>query len=715
MISLQLYIEGQEVELHDSESVVLNQSLQDVRDISKVFTDFTRTFNVPASKRNNKIFKHFYNYNIVGFDARNKQQASLYLNYKTFKTGKVKLEGVQLKNNNPINYRITFYGNTVELKDLLGDDKLANLDVLGDTELTYSGAQIKADMQSGKDISIDADTIDDAVIYPLITHTDRLFYDSGTDTANTFNLSVGSANKGLVATQLKPAIRVYAILKAITNKYNINFSTDFFSKTNNIFYKLYLWLHRKKGEVFDEERPEYEYRVHNFAVQSGSSTLAQDFNQFHFFNRRNKTRFISVKVTAPSVDYKVRVYEGKNIFFEGEFNGDSEPISISEQKQLSIPPNSVLGNKISVSIITASQGTFSVDMRIKDIDSGILPVTGRGSIISTNYSINIVKVSLQQEMPDIKIIDFLTGLFKMFNLTAFYENNAIKILPLDDFYASSTRSFDITEYLDKETSEVNSVMPFKNIDFKYNSTGSFLADNHNKANLLEWGTLSYENDGVSEGDSYTIEVPFEHHKFERLKDVSGGYTTVQWGWSVDPKKEEYIGEPLLFYGHKVTGGTAIGVQELAGGSVTSIDDYFIPSNQVDPTQESQSINFGSQVSEYTRTSVDASLFSTYYKTYILDTFNQRRRISKYKAYLPISVISELKLQDKIQIFNNLYKINTISTNFENGLTDLELINEVADFTLPFSTFDNDIPVLVSDDLLTADNTVIRASNSIERI
>jgi len=85
MISLQLYIEGQEVELHDSESVVLNQSLQDVRDISKVFTDFTRTFNVPASKRNNKIFKHFYNYNIVGFDARNKQQASLYLNYKTLK------------------------------------------------------------------------------------------------------------------------------------------------------------------------------------------------------------------------------------------------------------------------------------------------------------------------------------------------------------------------------------------------------------------------------------------------------------------------------------------------------------------------------------------------------------------------------------------------------------------------------------------------------
>ena len=58
-LQLQLYIEGQQVELHDNESVVLNQSLQNVRDIKKIFTDFTQTFNVPASKVNNKVFKHF--------------------------------------------------------------------------------------------------------------------------------------------------------------------------------------------------------------------------------------------------------------------------------------------------------------------------------------------------------------------------------------------------------------------------------------------------------------------------------------------------------------------------------------------------------------------------------------------------------------------------------------------------------------------------------
>ena len=124
MLALQLYIQGQEVDLYEDESVTLVQSIQDVKDIEKVFTDFTRTFSVPASKINNKIFQHFYNYHIIGFDARKKITAELYLNYELFKKGKIKLEGVSRKNNKPHTYKVTFFGNGINLKDLLGEDKL---------------------------------------------------------------------------------------------------------------------------------------------------------------------------------------------------------------------------------------------------------------------------------------------------------------------------------------------------------------------------------------------------------------------------------------------------------------------------------------------------------------------------------------------------------------------------------------------------------------
>lgn len=70
MLQLQLYIEGKQVELYKDESISLTQSIQDIKDISKVFTDYTKTFNVPASKENNKIFKHFYNFHIRYYKDR---------------------------------------------------------------------------------------------------------------------------------------------------------------------------------------------------------------------------------------------------------------------------------------------------------------------------------------------------------------------------------------------------------------------------------------------------------------------------------------------------------------------------------------------------------------------------------------------------------------------------------------------------------------------
>ena len=61
MLKLQLYIEGKEVEMFKDESITLTQNITDVKKIDAVLTDYSRSFTVPASKNNNKIFKHFYN------------------------------------------------------------------------------------------------------------------------------------------------------------------------------------------------------------------------------------------------------------------------------------------------------------------------------------------------------------------------------------------------------------------------------------------------------------------------------------------------------------------------------------------------------------------------------------------------------------------------------------------------------------------------------
>ena len=77
----------------------------------------------------------------------------------------------------------------------------------------------------------------------------------------------------------------------------------------------------------------------------------------------------------------------------------------------------------------------------------------------------------------------------------------------------------------------------------------------------------------------------------------------------------------------------------------------------------------------------------------------------------MSIILNIKLQDKIIIFNNLYKINKLTTNFETGLSDLELINEVTDFGA-YNVDYGSLAETVDSSIVTADTTLVTADNSI---
>ena len=90
-------------------------------------------------------------------------------------------------------------------------------------DFDYTDANIEAYMQNGLDNNIGSTQIDDAIIFPLITHTDRLIYKTQTDLeAGTNNVYTGSDTnvRGVKFNQLKPAIRLHALIVAIQNHYD---------------------------------------------------------------------------------------------------------------------------------------------------------------------------------------------------------------------------------------------------------------------------------------------------------------------------------------------------------------------------------------------------------------------------------------------------------------------------------------------------------------
>jgi len=668
---IQLYIEGQRVDMFKDEGISITQSIQNVKDIAKVFTDFSKTFSVPASKTNNKIFKHYYNYDIQnGFDARKKKDATIELNNITFREGKIKLEGVDLKNNLPHTYRITFFGNTVSLKDLLGEDKLQSLSDLDSLSVVYDVNGIRGGLQ------LDPATND--VIVPLITHTQRLIYDSTNSNHVDDNIADtgGSQNiHGVNYTQLKYALRIHKIVEAIESKYGIAFSDDFFVDTNAPYYDLFMWLHRKKGDVQNLSG------VNQSLVNGWTGTINPDLDTETQMINASTLRVIGVPeyydffnlILQKSVglSYKAIVYkDGVEVYKSASTSGN-----------LTISKLDINLEEADYTVYIEADGNLTFSDIYWDI-SYTEPFSNTETITYNTGTYNYVSAFdfiITQQIPEMKVIDFLTGLFKMFNLTAYIENDIVVVKTLDSFY-SSGNSYDISKYVEVDKSAVNVALPYREINFSYEDTDTFLAKQHTQLAGKEWAKLNYNGgEGKLDGGLYSVKLPFGHLKNERLIDgFDGSATGIMYGYYVDDNQESYIGKPLLFYPIKQTGQETISFVN-SSSSKTILLTYNIPSNSLALARSTSkvNINFNNELNEYTGTNdFTDTLFEVYYKNYITNVFNSTNRLTKVSAYLPLRILYNYTLADRFVINGRSYKINSITSNLETGKSELELLNDL---------------------------------------
>ena len=129
-------------------------------------------------------------------------------------------------------------------------------------------------------------------------------------------------------------------------------------------------------------------------------------------------------------------------------------------------------------------------------------------------------ITVVSQLPDIKVLDFLTGLFNTFNLTSYVDDDGIiQVQTLDNYYKESTNTWDITDHIIMDTSQVDSVMPYRQVDLMYKGLKTFLAENFKQIAHKTWGTLEYERTSKYEGSNYKIELPFEHMLYERLTNA----------------------------------------------------------------------------------------------------------------------------------------------------------------------------------------------------
>jgi hypothetical protein len=690
MQKLQLFISGTRIDLFKDESVSITQTIQNIRDIKKIFTDFTKTFSIPASKVNNKIFKHYYNFDITdGFDARNKVAANIELNNIPFKKGFVKLEGVQLKKNKPYAYKITFFGETVNLKDLVGDDELSGLSSLNSLNENYNSTRVRQLLQTL--------TSSTNLITPLITHGTQLFYNSSNsahtnDTGNLYYHTGSSHDHGVTWTDLKYALRLQSIIDAIETKYSITFSNDFFNDSSNTtFHNLFMWLHRKKGDVEPAEQVE---------MQFGQVSLWSAYNtpSPRLFNQQGSLVVAGTLVTSPAqifshsltmtptdlnVSYDIQIFRNGSLYYSKQNNTGT---TILSQSDFTLTAGSFT---LKIGTADSSGITFNTSNIVWEVNGieggeslsgGWTDIWRNGSQLTTSTTFEFV---ITEQIPKMKVLDFLTGLFKMFNLTAFVDTDGtIVVRTLDSFYNASSTTWTIDEFVDVKSSSVDLALPYKEVKLAYKGLKTFLAIQYEQLENKGWGTLDFSLDNAkydAPEESYSIDLPFEHLQYQRLVNSNGGANTdIQWGWFVNDNQEATYSLPLLFYPIKISGGTAISFRNTAS-SHQSLTVYNVPSNSLALASgtSTTNINFSLEQNEYTLdTSFTGTLFENFYKNFLTDIYNNKRRLTKVKAYIPLKMIYNLKLNDQISLNNNSYRINSITTNLTTGESSIELLNIV---------------------------------------
>ena len=664
----------QRTDLFNDETISVTQVIQDVQDISKVFTDFSKSFSVPATSENNRLFRHYYNYDIDGgFDARVRIDGYIEIDSNRFNSGKIKLEGVDLKNNQPYAYRITYYGDTIKLNDLIGEDKLNALPLSAYNQI-YNADNVLSGFQT------DPTAAD--VIVPFITHTNRYYYDSSSghseDDRNLFYQSGATHNHGLLWSELKYAIRVDKIIRAIESQYGLTFSIDFFNNSNLDYYQLFMWLHRSKGAVQGADSGILPPELITTWTGTGVDSYFENSTTLHVTQDYTAGNSYIQTTTTSTDDYRIIVFRNGALYFQS---------------------NTLNGNAyLDLGIIDVANYTFFIQAQViitMDLIDLNLPrfdyPDNPTSVVFDVYSvpsfntINDFIFNISQQIPELKVLDFLTGLFKMFNLTAYVENNIIVVKTLDDFY-STGNVHNITKYIKVDRKSVNTALPFKQIEFGYEDTKTLLALKHNQQFNYEWGKEIYNELPEIEGGVYKVILPFSHMKFERLYDIfDNSVTDIQWGYSANDNfnaatgnYEASLNKPLLFY--------PIGKNDPTGFSfkkTTSthqlINDYILPSNslELDPLVSTSNINFKAELNEWTATNdFTDTLFFKYYQDYIMQVFNPKNRLTKIKAILPISIMMNFKLNDRFKIVDRLFRINKITTNLTTGESDIELLNEL---------------------------------------
>ena len=700
-------------DLYEDEDLPLTLSVDDFKNVAEKVQSYSKAFNLPSTKRNNRIFNAIFEitraYDGLIFNPYKRTKCVLKQDGFVLFEGYLRMIDITDKEGE-ISYNVNLYSEVVALADTLKDKSFRDLDFT-ELEHDYNYSEIRNSWQGTLNYTNSSTSgfrSGNTVRYPFV------------DWNHNYSVTSGGMTKLLtLESSFRPFISIKYLIDKIFQASEFTYESAFFNTTD--FKKLYMdfnWGADNSPTTSNTTQNGVYFigSATNYAPNGsfGNLALITSLSQVDYNNITNK-----FTATTTNVQYNISYYyEMRVAITNSQYStrwlltraatGLEEEIDLNPmQSGGSSGTVIVFGGSISPILQTGDtlEAQFS-----SDTTNGIVQnydVFGSPPAITANITVNrsvlsiTTEVILQNLRGELGQWDFLKGLLTMFNLVTLPDEdnpNNIKIEPYGDVFISTgtgttladrgiehdwTDKIDVSQMKLEPLADLNKKTMFKFVedddDYSFNQYKNSVGGHLYGSN--EWDSGNEFN--ILEGEEEIIAEPFAATLVKPLMSQFPEFITPAiYARGGDATWEGFENSPRIMYNNGVVDmvSTTYSVPTQNGVSGDALEDQFLQFSHLTDIPTSSAIpsttidfHFGiCQLITGVGTPTPNNLFNLYWLPYYSQLYNPNTRVMAIKVNLNASDINLFKFNDKIFLKNKIFRVNKIDYK-PNDLSTVEFI------------------------------------------
>ena len=709
------------VDLYEEESIPLTLSADNFFKAGEQTKSYSKSFDLPATKRNNKIFDNMFDVTRaddgVVFNPYLKTLAILKQDSLVVFEGYLKLTNVK-DVDGEISYTVNLFSLSVSLADTLKTRTFNDID-FEELEHQYDRSNIVLSWTDGVylDQPLDATSfanngpntqVTKVIKYPYIDWSHNIYQPGGGIDFKMAELETG----------FRPCLSLKYLIQKIFSESGYSYTSDFFDGAEfNELYMDFNWGSNRYGgslanfsRGFTQEYKfsdigDFEFQCCGWKTVPFTSTVAGvstdwDNTNYRFTCPTNNTDITfdwSIRVVSTATVYtyscslEIAYYNSDGVYLGALDHLDTAITSGStETWEGSVSQNMNAGEYLKVRYKVSTSNKIRLDAS----SAGLVTFT----LTADNAAATPVAL-LYESRGDLNQWDFFQGLMKMFNLIILDDPtkaNNLVIEPYDDLFSVTAGdslqdrsiNYDWTEKVDMSKMEIKPVDTLSRYThFRYAEDDDDYAYNVFKkaigSNFMYGAFIRDSGFTALDGTEEISATPFAASVMMPLRNGLNFIVPTLYTMEENGETKAFDNSPRIFYNNGVktivnaspTGSSTYRIPLQNGVAAADVDTYlqFSHLSTVPTTNTTQDYLFWShQLNQEVGAPPVNNLYSRFWSKYINELYHPDTRIVKVKANLEAADVAGFKFTEFVYIKNRAYRVNKIDYK-PYAISTLELI------------------------------------------